>query len=112
LSRFLIGVFLLPIFSALAVRARLVVLNPGPAFVFPVIDPFAVEAQMLVFVARHFCSFRVNFFISSDFSRENVRSSLSLISFLLWYLCMIHGVFHGIPKKSLCTSMKNMGCLV
>jgi hypothetical protein len=32
----------------------LFVLNPGPAFILPVIESFAVEAQFLVTVVRHF----------------------------------------------------------
>jgi hypothetical protein len=63
-SRFLISVSFLPVFSALAVRARLVVLNPGSAFILLVIKSFAVEAQFLVSVTRHFSFYVLTFTIA------------------------------------------------
>ncbi len=62
MSGFLISVSFWPIFSAFVVRAGLVVLNLGPAVVLTVIEPFTVEAQILVFVACHFCLFCVSLF--------------------------------------------------
>jgi type IV secretory pathway TrbL component len=102
LSHFLIRVSFWPIFSALAIRARLVVLNPGPAFVLPVIEPFAVEAQIMVFVAHHFVLFHVSLFNYRTplFFQERRFVVVCPLLFSLLYLCMIHGVGSGIPKKS------------
>ncbi len=82
-----------PVFSALAIRARLFVLNPGPAFIFSVIESFTVEAQLLVTVVHHFLfCFSLLLSHSSVFSKKNVRSSMSFLRICsLVYLCMIHG---------------------
>jgi len=90
-SRFLISVSFWPIFSALAVLARLVVLNPGSAFILSVIESFTVEAQLLVTVVHHFLSFHFLLSHSSVFSKKNVHSSVSFKIRSFVYLCMIHG---------------------
>jgi hypothetical protein len=69
------------------------VLNPGPAFVLPVIEPFAVEAQILVFVARHFY-FRDSLFdyhTPPFFSKGKVCSR---VSFFITTLVFVYDTWH------------------